>query len=37
MDMPGISFEEFHQCMQELEMINHLTLAYRPTLSWMRP
>lgn len=37
MDMPGISFEEFHQCMQELEMINQLTLAYRPTLSWMRP
>lgn len=37
MDGPGISFEEFHDCLQELELINHLTLAYRPTLAWLRP
>jgi SAM-dependent methyltransferase len=35
MDGEGISFEEFHNCLQELETINHLTLAYRPTLRWL--
>lgn len=37
MDESEISFEEFHDCLQGLEVINHLTLAYRPTLRWLRP
>jgi 2-polyprenyl-3-methyl-5-hydroxy-6-metoxy-1,4-benzoquinol methylase len=37
MDAEDISFEEFHACLQELETINHVTLAYRPTLRWLRP
>lgn len=37
MDEEGISFAEFHACLQGLETINHLTLAYRPTLRWLRP
>ncbi|RUR32550.1 methyltransferase domain-containing protein [Vreelandella nanhaiensis] len=37
MDEDDISFEEFHDCLQGLERINHLTLAYRPTLQWLRP
>ncbi len=37
MDEAEISFEEFHDCLQGLETINHLTLAYRPTLRWLRP
>jgi 2-polyprenyl-3-methyl-5-hydroxy-6-metoxy-1,4-benzoquinol methylase len=37
MDQGGISFEEFHHCLQSLETINALTLAYRPTLKWLRP
>src|SRR5690606_36930553 len=36
MDGEDISFEEFHHCLQGLETINHLTLAYRPTLNWLR-
>jgi SAM-dependent methyltransferase len=36
MDQGGISFAEFHQCLQSLETINRLTLAYRPTLRWLR-
>jgi len=36
MDQEGISFEEFHQCLQSLETINVLTLAYRPTLHWVK-
>lgn len=36
MDQGGISFAEFHQCLQGLETINRLTLAYRPTLRWLR-
>lgn len=37
MDQEDISFEEFHDCLQSLEIINHLTLAYRPTLIWLHP
>jgi len=37
MDEEDISFEEFHDCLIGLERINHLTLAYRPTLQWLRP
>lgn len=36
MDEDGISYAEFHHCLGELEVINGLTLAYRPTLSWLR-
>jgi 2-polyprenyl-3-methyl-5-hydroxy-6-metoxy-1,4-benzoquinol methylase len=35
MDEEGIAFDEFHHCLQQLETINHLTLAYRPTLRWL--
>lgn len=37
MDGEGITFEEFHDCLIGLERINYLTLAYRPTLQWLRP
>ncbi len=37
MDQEGLSFAEFHHCLQGLETINQLTLAYRPTLRWLRP
>ncbi|MGQ9426406.1 methyltransferase domain-containing protein [Gilvimarinus sp. F26214L] len=37
MDDASISFDEFHHCLRSLETINHLTLAYRPTLRWLRP
>lgn len=37
MDQGGLSFAEFHHCLQSLETINQLTLAYRPTLRWLRP
>ena len=37
MDEENITFEEFHDCLIGLERINHLTLAYRPTLQWLRP
>lgn len=36
MDMENIPFEEFHDCLRQLEVINHLTLAYRPVLGWLR-
>lgn len=36
MDEEDISYEEFHDCLIGLERINHLTLAYRPTLQWLR-
>jgi SAM-dependent methyltransferase len=35
MDEAGIPFAEFHDCLGELETINVLTLAYRPTLAWL--
>lgn len=37
MDEGDLSFAEFHSCLQELETINILTLAYRPTLKWLKP
>lgn len=37
MDEANISFREFNDCLRGLERINHLTLAYRPTLQWLRP
>jgi 2-polyprenyl-3-methyl-5-hydroxy-6-metoxy-1,4-benzoquinol methylase len=36
MDGAGIAFAEFHHCLRGLETINRLTLAYRPTLKWLR-
>lgn len=36
MDEGEISFAEFHHCLRSLETINQLTLAYRPTLQWLR-
>src|ERR1700722_9560217 len=36
MDTESISFEEFHDCLLDLEIINILTLAYRPTLRWFK-
>ncbi|MGI8567866.1 MAG: methyltransferase domain-containing protein [Methylocella sp.] len=36
MDEGGLSFEEFHHCLRSLEVINILTLAYRPTLRWLK-
>lgn len=36
MDTEPVSFAEFHDCLHTLEMINTLTLAYRPTLRWLK-
>lgn len=33
MDDPAVEYDEFAQTLQQLETINHLTGAYRPTLS----
>jgi SAM-dependent methyltransferase len=34
MDTEPVSFDEFHDCLHTLEIINTLTVAYRPTLRW---
>jgi 2-polyprenyl-3-methyl-5-hydroxy-6-metoxy-1,4-benzoquinol methylase len=34
MDTESVSFEEFHECLHTLKIINTFTLAYRPTLRW---
>lgn len=36
MDTETVSFEQFRQCLRELEIINHWTHAYRPTLRWLK-
>jgi 2-polyprenyl-3-methyl-5-hydroxy-6-metoxy-1,4-benzoquinol methylase len=36
MDTETVSFAEFHQCLRTLEVINILTLAYRPTMRWFK-
>lgn len=36
MDTETVSFQEFHQCLRQLEFINICTLAYRPTLQWLK-
>ncbi len=36
MDTEPVSYEEFAQCLRHLELINHCTLAYRPTLQWVK-
>jgi len=35
MDTEQVDYEEFAQCLRHLELINHGTLAYRPTLKWI--
>jgi 2-polyprenyl-3-methyl-5-hydroxy-6-metoxy-1,4-benzoquinol methylase len=36
MDTELVDFALFHQCLQQLEIVNILSLAYRPTLRWLR-
>jgi 2-polyprenyl-3-methyl-5-hydroxy-6-metoxy-1,4-benzoquinol methylase len=36
LDIEVVDFVEFHQCLQQLEIVNILSLAYRPTLNWLR-
>jgi len=36
MDTEEVSFEEFDTCLRHLSYINHCTLAYRPTLHWLK-
>jgi hypothetical protein len=36
MDTEPTSFEEFDGDLRDLERINVLTLAYRPTLLWLK-
>src|SRR6201987_1677150 len=36
MDTEPVSFEEFDDYLRDLERINILTLAYRPTLLWLK-
>jgi hypothetical protein len=36
MDTDPVSFKEFDEYLCDLERINVLTLAYRPTLLWLR-
>lgn len=36
MDTEIASFEQFRQCLRELETINGWTWAYRPTLRWLK-
>jgi SAM-dependent methyltransferase len=36
MDTEVSDYALFHQCLQQLEIVNILSLAYRPTLRWLR-
>jgi trans-aconitate methyltransferase len=36
MDTEVVDFALFHQCLQQLEIVNILSLAYRPTLRWLK-
>ena len=36
MDTDPVSFKEFDDYMRDLERINVLTLAHRPTLLWLK-
>ena len=36
MDGESIGFEDFRNCLRELEIVNVCTLAYRPTLRWLK-
>jgi 2-polyprenyl-3-methyl-5-hydroxy-6-metoxy-1,4-benzoquinol methylase len=35
MDSPSVGFEEFHQCLRQLTIVNVCVFAYRPTLRWL--
>lgn len=35
MDTEDVGFALFHECLQQLETVNILSLAYRPTLHWL--
>jgi SAM-dependent methyltransferase len=35
MDTETVGFEEFHECLRHLEVVNRWTFAYRPTLRWL--
>jgi SAM-dependent methyltransferase len=36
MDGDAASFEDFQNCLRDLEIVNVCTLAYRPTLNWLK-
>jgi hypothetical protein len=36
MDGDAIGFEDFQNCLRGLEIVNVCTLAYRPTLHWLK-
>ncbi len=36
MDTEDVGFTQFHECLEQLETVNVLSLAYRPTLRWLR-
>ncbi|MGB6938500.1 MAG: hypothetical protein WBE14_17810, partial [Xanthobacteraceae bacterium] len=36
MDSESIDFAEFDECLRQLTIVNIFTLAYRPTLHWLR-
>jgi SAM-dependent methyltransferase len=36
MDGDAVSFEDFQNCLHDLEIANVCTLAYRPTLAWLK-
>ncbi len=36
MDSKNITFDEFHDCLKTLAIINIFTLAYRPTIRWIK-
>jgi 2-polyprenyl-3-methyl-5-hydroxy-6-metoxy-1,4-benzoquinol methylase len=36
MDDDAVGFEEFRRCLHDLERVNACTLAYRPTLHWLK-
>jgi SAM-dependent methyltransferase len=36
MDGDATGYEDFRNCLHDLEMVNVYTLAYRPTLNWLK-
>ncbi|MGH8011183.1 MAG: methyltransferase domain-containing protein [Candidatus Binataceae bacterium] len=36
MDDTSVTFEEFRNCLRDLEIVNRCTLAQRPTLHWLK-
>jgi hypothetical protein len=36
MDDASVTFEAFRNCLSDLEIVNRYTLAYRPTLQWLK-